>query len=180
MKVYPDHNVVSGIVKEDLPGGELDAMATILEWHGDGRIDLRKSGLHDRELEPYGDLERKPQIKEFLSRFAGVPFVEAQELKGFYQPIRATRGSYVISPVIEGNPTWRSLLDEGLSRVDAHHLTLAILAECNAFLTLDERTILNRREAIEKRFPQIRLMKPTEFVSQVNLDKKGKAIWSAP
>lgn len=181
MKVYPDHNLVSGIVKEDLPGKEVDALATILQWHREGRIDLRKSRVHDRELEPYRDVERKPQINDLLSRFAEVPFVEDHELKGFHSMWDQHGG--ITWPQIEDDPICRGLWDLGLSRTDAHHLMVAVRAACDAFLTCDERTILNRREKIESQLAQIhqiRLMKPSNFVEQVIQDEAGKVIWSAP
>jgi hypothetical protein len=47
----------------------------------------------------------------------------------------------------------------GLDRTDAHHLMVAVRAECDVFLTLDKRTILNRRTEVEVQFP-VRLMDP--------------------
>jgi hypothetical protein len=56
----------------------------------------------------------------------------------------------------------------GLDRTDAHHLMVAIRAECDVFLTLDKRTILNRRTEVEAQFP-IRLMDPEDFARVAGL-----------
>jgi hypothetical protein len=175
MKVYPDHNVMSGIARQDLVEQELDALKKILEWYQASKLDLRISKIHYKELEGYGDQKRREDIKKLLAGYMNVPFVDDQELSGFHY--QWTRQGGITYPRHEDDPIAKSLWGVGLDRPDTHHLMLAIRAECDAFLTLDERTILNRREAIEEQFPQIRLLKPTEFKSQAILDKAGKVIW---
>ena len=55
----------------------------------------------------------------------------------------------------------------GLDRTDAHHLMLAIRAECDIFLTCDKKTILNQRCEIESKFPSIKPKTPLELVAQI-------------
>ena len=76
MKVYPDHNVMSGIARQDLVEQELDALKKILEWYQASKLDLRISKIHYKELEGYGDQKRREDIKKLLAGYMNVPFVE--------------------------------------------------------------------------------------------------------
>ena len=182
MKVYLDYNLLCGIAKQDREQEELDALEKIRERYKAGRLDLRISQVHHRELEPYGDLKKKENIKQLLSDFMEVPIVEDSELQGFNIQWDY-RGGFISSPRMEDDPICRDLRQIPLKRRDAHHLMVAARAGCDAFLTCDKRTILNRREEIERQLSgiqQIRLMKPSAFVKKVTLDETGKVIWSAP
>ncbi len=182
MKAYLDYNLLCGIAKQDIGQEELDALEKIRERYKAGRLDLRISQVHHRELEPYGDLEMKENIKQLLSDFMEVPMIEDSELQDFNIQWDY-RGGLIVSPRMEDDPICRELHQIGLSRRDANHLMVAARAGCDVFLTCDKRTILNRREEIERQLSgtqQIRLMKPSAFVKKVTLDEAEKVIWSAP
>jgi len=182
MKVYIDHNLPCGVVKEELAQEEVDALKDIRGWYKEGRLDLRISRVHHRELEPYRDLERKEDIEKLLADFAEAPFVDDHEVLGFHNQYDqwGRGGSF---PLVADDRISSELRKIGVERRDAHHLMVATRDESDAFLTCDESTILNRREEIEEQLSpiyQIRLMKPSEFVVEVTMDEDGKVIWSAP
>jgi hypothetical protein len=96
----------------------------------------------------------------------GVPFAEDHKLIGINS--HWDRHGGFSSPVIQVDPISTALRIIGLDQMDAHHLMLAIRSQCDLFLTLDKRTILNRRTKIEEQFP-IRLMDPEEFARILRL-----------
>jgi predicted nucleic acid-binding protein len=60
-----------------------------------------------------------------------------------------------------------------LKEVDAKHVMLAVANDCQFFLTLDERDLLPVRSAIEAICPQLRIVRPTELITE--LEKSPKA-----
>jgi hypothetical protein len=95
-----------------------------------------------------------------------VPYVEIERHVGYDSAWHDDMGAWS-NPVYDLDPQWQALRLHGLDSVDAHHVMLALRGRCEIFLTLDVKTILCRREAIEAEFP-IRLMKPSEFVAHIN------------
>ncbi len=169
MKVYLDHNLVSGIPKQDLqPPEELDALEIIRGWYKAGQLDLRISKLHEIELEPYQTVKMKAEINRLFSEFSQVPFVEDHELSEIHSQWNRQGG--ISYGIFDKDPTVLALQQKGLSRRDPHHVMLAIRAKCDVFLTCDERTVLSRREDIERQFP-IRLMRPSALVEELTRGK---------
>ena len=182
MKAYLDHNLLCGLAKSDLPAKELDALKKLVALHKKSKLDLRISEVHSNELALYKNLNMKKEIQKLFIDFSDVPMVvEDQELLGFHS--QWTRQGGITWPLIEDDPTslkLRSIISGRLpekadARTDAHHLMLAIKAACERFVTLDIKTILNRKVEIEKEFPQIRLVKPSELLNELTSYKSLRA-----
>ena len=167
--VYLDHTLLSGPAKRDLGPVELAALRRIRKWYKAGRLDLRISKVHKRELDRYRDTKMSAAIEQLFSDFSQVAFVEDHELLGFHS--QWTRQGGITHPLIEDDPTSSALRRIGLTRDDAHHLMLAIRGKCDVFLTTDWRTILRHRESVEKQFPAIRLMPPSALVKELTRGK---------
>lgn len=161
MKAYLDSNVISAIAKKDFPS-EILALKQLMDSFGAGMLDLRTSKVAHTEIERYAGM-KKSEMKELYHRLEKVPFVEDHELLGFNS--QWDRYGGVSYPLIEDDAMSSALRKMGLERPDAHHLMLAIHAQCDVFLTYDEKTILNRCAEIEGRF-HIRLMKPSALAEE--------------
>lgn len=75
-------------------------------------------------------------------------------------------GGFVCSPImsdIQHEPTRDQLIQIGLSREDAEHISQAIANQCDYFLPKDEATIIKYRDQIRKRFFK-KLRTPVELV----------------
>lgn len=161
MKLYLDNNLVCAITQDDQVG-ESAALTEILDAHDAGHIEIVTSRVTKDEIdkcpEPY-----KTKHARTYSLLTKVPFVDAQELKGFNTQFDQYGGTS--SPRIDDDPIWVELRNIGLDSTDAHHVMLAIKSGCDVFLTCDKCTILRWREQIQKMFQTIKLLKPSEFVS---------------
>ena len=162
VRAYLDTNIVMAIAKDDYPE-ESEALDKLLELSDGGEVEIVASELTRREIEPYKG-EQSKNIQRVYRLLGKVNFLENHRLLGFHS--QWDRYGGVSYPLIEDNPISSALRQMGLERNDAHHLMLAIRAECEAFLTCDEKTILSRRATIEDRFP-IKVMKPSELLLQL-------------
>lgn len=163
-KPYLDNCIVSAVVKGDFPK-EKEALEWLLNLYDTGKLDLWTSKVTLDELERHGMKEERDEMKALFDRLQRVPFVEDHKVLGFDSKWDHLGG--VSNPLVEDDRDSRTLRQVGLDRTDAHHLMLAIRAGCDVFLTLDARTILNRRAQVEGQFI-IRLMTPSEFVRRIN------------
>lgn len=156
-KIYLDTNIVSGIVKDDL-GDESAPLTTLLELFDIGTVELLTSRLAEDEVGRYQGQMSTP-IRRVCHLLEKVAFVEEQTLLGFSSQWDHTGG--FCNPLIEDDRIWLHLRQMGLDRVDAHHVMLAIRAQCDIFLTCDRRSILRYRNGVQAVF-SIRLMRPSE------------------
>ena len=168
MKTYLDNDVVSAIVKEDFPAHDILVLRQLMVFFDEGKVDLRTSKLILREIERYKG-PKKTEMQEVYRRLNKVPFVEDPELLGFHSQWSHQGG--VTWPLMEDDPTSSKVRQMGLERTDAHHLMLAIRAECDVFLTSD-RKILNRSAQIKSQF-SVRAMKPSAFVAELEGSGEG-------
>ena len=166
MKAYLDNDMVSSIARGDMPGDVEGALMQLLELGAGGRLEIVTSELARREIERYeGQDQRILNIVYLL--LGKVQFVEDHKLLGF-QSQWDERGG-ISYPLIEDHPISAALRRMGLQRTDAHHLMLAILARCDAFVTYDGG-ILHRGAAIERDF-HIRVLEPSVLVEEL---RRGK------
>ena len=160
MKAYLDTDIVSAIAKDDYPK-ESAALDLLLASAEAGKVAIVASELTRKEIERYQGQQSK-SIQRVYSLLGKVTFVEDHTVLGFHtDPYFGDS-----SPLVEDDRISSTLRQMGLERTDAHHLMLAIRANCEVFLTCDEKTILSKRAPIEARFP-IKLMKPSELVPQL-------------
>jgi predicted nucleic acid-binding protein len=68
----------------------------------------------------------------------------------------------LVWPMIEDHPDWSTLRAMGLDTHDAHHLMVAIRANCDVFLTCDKNDFCPRRTRIKQEYPQIQILWPSE------------------
>jgi hypothetical protein len=122
---------------------------------------LLVSDLHSHDAARLPDAVRREQ-NSILESWPHVEFVQDHH---FYGPYRNDYHGSRVLPLVADDPVARQLRDLGLERNDAHHIMLALRSACAVFLTCDERTILNRRVAVEATFP-IKLRPPSELVQQ--------------
>ena len=161
LKVYVDNDVLSGRRKRDLKPQENEALDRLVELRRQGRVIFFVSDLHSRDAAALPDAVRREQ-ESIIESWQHVEFVQDHH---FYGPYRNDySGSHVV-PLVADDPDVRKLQDLGLERNDAHHIMLALRSACGAFLTCDEKTILNRRVAVEAMFP-IKLVLPSELVQR--------------
>jgi hypothetical protein len=80
----------------------------------------------------------------------------------------ATVSIYPFASDILSETLYKELQQRGLSDRDAHHITHAVVNECDVFLTRDERTIITpHREWLEQRFPRLKLRTPSEALAEI-------------
>ncbi len=164
MKVYLDNDMVSGLGKRDFPTSEMMALSELMDLFLKGRLDLTTSKVTLRELGPYHG-EHKQKIEKIYRALKKVPFVEDHKVLGFN--FQWDRYTSISSPLVEDHPVSLELRKRGLDRTDAHHLTVAILAKCDLFLTCDRR-IRNHTSQLKGRF-SIEPIKPSTLIERLRL-----------
>ena|ERR671922_980507 len=160
-KVSLGNNVIAAMGKDDMWEAREASPITIISAMFDaGQVTLCTSDVTKEELDKWqGD--KKPEVLQCYNRVSQVPRVERQELQGFHT--YADRyGTFLAWPLLEDHPRWSKLWTVGLETFDAHHLMVAILANCDVFLTCDKRSFQSRRDRIAQEYPQIHSMWPSE------------------
>jgi hypothetical protein len=86
-------------------------------------------------------------------------------------------GGFVSSPLVSDvqNESIRDeLIARGLEQKDAEHITQAVCNDCDVFLTCDKKTIINpHREWLHQRFPNLKILLPSELLACVKALDKG-------
>ena len=162
MKGYLDNTLVSAMGKQEHQS-DLVALNTLFALRDAGVISLVTSEVTRREIQRYKGASR-PDIEKVYDALEKVPLVEANEL--LYITSHWDRNGGWNSPVFQDDPIWQELLRLNLDATDAHHVMVALRAQCDAFVTVDKRTILGRRANVEGKF-SIRLQTPSEFLASV-------------
>jgi hypothetical protein len=159
-KVYLDNNIISAMGKDDMPSEQACGIAIISAMCDVEHVTLCTSAVTKEELDKW-EGAKKPEVLQCYNRIPQVPRVERQELQGHTY---ADRGGTVLAWLMSADhPLWSKLLAVGLKSLDAHHLMVAILAECDVFLTYDKTSFTkSRRNRIAQEYPQIHIMWPSE------------------
>jgi hypothetical protein len=145
--------------KDDMPACEASPITILNAMYDAGQIALCTSDVTEEELDKWqGD--KKPVVLQLYDLLPKVPRVEHQALQGFHT--YTDRHTLLVWPLIEDDPHWSKLRKVGLKTFDAHHLMVAILANCNIFLTCDKRSFKSRRDQIAQEYPQIHILWPSE------------------
>ncbi len=154
MKVYLDTNIISGWAKQDLPHGELVALADVLDLWGKGYLDLCTSEVAKEELEKIPEVYRRDHmdVYEGLKR---VPTVREKVADPGLMTMGVGGGRV---------PQWKLRhLQKILDETDARHFFQAIQNGADVFLTYDKATILARKAEIQKLGWPIDALKPSEL-----------------
>jgi hypothetical protein len=161
-KVYLDNNIICAMGKDDMQDpGEARAIAIIRAMFNAGQVILCTSDVTKEELDKW-EGDQKPVVLQVYDPLPKVPHVKRQELQGHTY---TNRGTVLAWLTIADHPLWSKLLAVGLKELDAHHLMVAILAECDVFLTYDKKSFTkSRRARIAQEYPQIQIMWPSEVL----------------
>lgn len=165
--VYLDSVLVCEIYSNDQKQEESAAFEAVMDSHSAGQLQLVTSQVTKDEIDQCPEEWKKMHMKAYRL-LTKVRYIPAQEHKGYAS--QSDQFGFTSWPIMDGHPTWVRLREIGLDEKDAHHVTLAIENQCDWFLTCDKRTILARRAEIEKAFPAIKLMLPSELMSSNLLD----------
>jgi hypothetical protein len=165
MKVYIETCVVSAIGKGE--PAEAPALAWLRQRAEAGDVLVCTSAVTKREIDRI-PARYRPPVEKVYDETEKVPFVEDHTLLGFHCHGDRT-GSYAM-PLVTDDPIARQLWALGLNRTDndrrdVHHLMVAIRDGCDLFLTCD-KAVLHRRGQIQALFPTIRVLRPSEMMSQ--------------
>ena len=161
MKIYLDNAVVSAIGRDDTPV-ESSSILKLLKLHDAGHVELWTSEVAGREIEKYKS-DQKRFVEPVYLLLKKVQYVEKQKLLGMN--VYIDQYTCINSPLIEDDPIWSRLRRIGLDETDAHHLMLAIKAECAVFLTID-KDFMGRKLQIETEF-KIRVLRPSELIDEL-------------
>ncbi|MGH7207518.1 MAG: type II toxin-antitoxin system VapC family toxin [Nitrospiraceae bacterium] len=159
VKAYLDNDMVSALARGDMPRVTMDALERLREMSDAGHLELVTSEVALREIERGKD----PRLKDADRDLEKVEIIEDQELRGFN--FFGGSGGWISSPRHEEHPTSSALRRQGLKRMDAHHLMVAVINRCDVFVTCDGG-ILHRRAEIERMF-SIQLMRPEDLVAEL-------------
>jgi len=162
-KVYLDNNIISAMGKDDMPSEQACGIAIISAMFDVEHVTLCTSHVTEEELDKeWREDVKKPEVLQCYNRIPQVPQVKRQEWQGHTY---ADRGTVLAWLPIADHPLWSKLRAVGLKELDAHHLMVAILAECDVFLTYDKKSFTKfRRARIAQEYPQIQIMWPSEVL----------------
>jgi hypothetical protein len=109
----------------------------------------------------YQELERVPNDEKLLG----------------YNTVTDQYGGFCCSPLIsdvQDEALRDELVKHGLGQRDAEHITQAVCNDCDVFLTLDMKTIINPHgHWLKKRFPKLHVLRPSQLLEV--LDRENDA-----
>lgn len=165
LKIYCDTNTLPGNIRhaDQKSQDELAAMKQL-----DEKYLLFRSRVVLREVTNTRDeTQREYLIVDYESREA-VP--RDEKVHGIHTQTDQY-GGFVGQPLVsdvQDEAICHELIDRGLERRDAQHITQAICNDCDVFLTRDEETIINpHRQWLEKRFPTLKIWRPSELLEEL-------------
>jgi predicted nucleic acid-binding protein len=163
MKAYLDNDIVSAIAKSDFPPAEMTILRKLLTLSDAHRLELVTSSVTGQEIARYKG-PQKSGLEQVYASLAKVSLIDDHNVLGFQSSWNRFGGeSY---PLVEDDATSSALRNMRLDRTDAHHLMVAIRAECPHFITYDKK-ILNRSSEIQNAF-SIKVMRPSELLAELN------------
>jgi predicted nucleic acid-binding protein len=166
VRVYLDNVIASGRVVKDLHPDEMSAIKKIEFAHNEKRLKRVTSDEAWREQEDNTDPARRLAFFEARAEVSAMATPDTI-LGAHREPSSSPNVRVPLYAVIDA-----SLLDDlktmGLKDADARHLRNAVRGECDFFLTLDS-DFLKRVGQLHTRCPAIRILKPTELVTELGL-----------
>jgi hypothetical protein len=165
LKIYCDSDtLLHNIKRHQTPKvqEELNALEKLLAHHKTGKIIMLRSRVNLREMEATKDPQDRQKLKGDYESMT--PIAKDEKVLGSYSVPGG--GTNVMVSDVQNETMRDELLQIGLERRDAEHLTQAICNHCDVFLTRDEKSIIRHRTKIEGRFP-IKVRKPSELVAEI-------------
>ncbi len=173
MRVYCDTDTLLHNIERhaDQPRvqAELDALRFLLKQHADGHIIMFRSRVNLRELEQTTNVDQLWRLSADYEALEPVPLDE--RYYGNTQEMTDLYGSVISSPLVsdvQDEKILAELQSYGLKRRDAEHITQAVCNDCHVFLTRDRNSIVKFRRRIEARFAKLRVLRPSELVTELN------------
>ena len=167
MKVYLDNVIASGKVLSDLqPADEMAAVRTIEHLAPQGLLDVYTSRESWREQDRTCDTAKRATLEQARP---GVPVVERDHEVFGFSCTPDQYGGFISNPQVTDiidDALFNDLRSQGLKDGDARHLMYAACNGCERFVTLDP-DFLTRRVGLEARCNGIRIVKPSEFVAEL-------------
>lgn len=166
VKIYLDSVIVIGIENRDL-GSEMDATDQLVSLGKRDEIKIVTSRQLPRSMEKTKNKEERELRIQSSINFTMVP--RDHRVLGFHYQSDQYGGcapSPLVTDIVDEN-MFSELIGFGLKDDDAKHFMYAFCNGCNYFVSVDQHFI-NRRGKIASRYPQIRIMKPSELVDHLN------------
>jgi len=169
MKVYCDTSTLwNNVTRHDdvKTLKELRAFEKLLALRRKGKVKMVRSHVVLRELERTKD---DAQLISLRADFEGLEQVPLDEkVVGFHnQYSNLGGGSYPLVSDVQDERLRDELLQRGLDRGDAEHLTQAWANGCDAFLTRDEDSIVNPHgEWLECKLAPLKIRLPSQLLAE--------------
>ena len=167
MRVYLDNVIASALVRDDLASHEeCRALKLIQEHRNSGKFEIVTSRESWREQERTRNAQAREELRASRDKTSVVS--KDHRVLGFNSLDLGYRG-FISSPLVTDiidEAMFLELQAAGLKSADARHLMYALCNGCVRFLTTDP-DFLNRRQAIEANYPQIRIVKPSEMLQEM-------------
>lgn len=156
---YLDTNLVIGLARDDLGDVEQAAIVDLLDRHKGRRLRLVTSQVTLEELRKIPHEDRRPdeQMYRLLEELPTAAEVLAPVVTRSDRPHLV--GLLPIGYLVE--------LQEILDETDARHVFQALQANVEYFVTVDRKTILSRRDAVEAKVA-MKFRKPSELVGELD------------
>lgn len=166
MKIYCDTDTLPHNIKSE--DRELVAVCILGEAHDRGVVVLLRSNVSHTEVMKTRDPSQRQQLLDEAEQRARTQ--NNERLLGFQTNDMGRRG-FIACPLmsdVQDDVLCEELVQRGLGRADAQHITQAVCNDCDVFLTRDRRTIIDPHRAwLEARFPGLRVRLPSELMVEL-------------
>lgn len=165
IKCYLDTNIISFIVRDDIPRGQKEALIRIYSFYEQGFIDCYTSETVKKELEEipkkYKDqLDKASNIWMLFDKAKMFPTKKSVSGWGV-----AMWGEMPWGGGVERDDPIFKILSSIFDNIDAEHIFLCIKNNIPNFITYDKRSILSRASKHKKVLDEfgIKVLSPKEF-----------------
>ena len=167
MKVYLDNVIASARVRDDLASlPERHALKLIQEHSNFGKLEMVTSRESWREQERTRNTQALEELRASRDK---TPIVSQDHRLLGFNSVDLGHYGFITSPLITDivdETMYADLQAKGLKSADARHLMYALCNSCVRFVTTDP-DFLNRCSAIESAYPRIRIVMPSELLSEM-------------
>jgi hypothetical protein len=167
VKVYLDNVIASARVRDDLASrDERSALKLIQEHSNFGKLEMVTSRESWREQERTRNAEALEELRASRDK---TPVVSQDHRLLDFNSVDLGQYGFIASPLITDivdETMYTDLQSKGLKNADARHLMYALCNGGVRFVTTDP-DFLDRCSAIEAAYPQIRIVKPTELLAEM-------------
>jgi len=167
VKVYFDNVIASAMVRADLAEpSEMEALDRLRTPPCVDRLEIVTSRESWREQEQTRDPDARARLLDGRDSLDVV--AHDHRVLGFNTIDLGYRG-FIASPLVTDvtdDATFAHLRGIGLKQSDARHLMYALGNDCVRFVTTDP-DFLTRRDAIEAMYPTIRVVKPSDLLTEI-------------